>query len=304
MKVQTWVEDLAKIVQPKNIKINERLEKYTMTKLGGVADVFVTPSNEEEAVAVIRFAAEKNIPVLMLGNGSNMVVRDGGVRGIVIHFNQLDQIEVQGTTIYAEAGALLIHVSKAAAKHGLTGFEFACGIPGSVGGAMAMNAGAYGGEIKDVIFSCKVVTREGEVLTLSKDELELGYRKSIIAEKNYFVLSSTFELQVGVQEEIDAKIADLTFQRESKQPLEYPSAGSVFKRPPGYFAGKLIQDCGLQGKGVGGAEVSTKHAGFIINKNNATATDYIQTIEMVQRTVKETFGVDLETEVKIVGEDK
>ena len=304
MKVQTWVEDLAKIVQPENIKINERLEKYTMTKLGGVADVFVTPSNEKEAVAVIRFAAEKNIPVLMLGNGSNMVVRDGGVRGIVIHFNQLDQIEVQGTTIYAEAGALLIHVSKAAAKHGLTGFEFACGIPGSVGGAMAMNAGAYGGEIKDVIFSCKVVTREGEVLTLSKDELELGYRKSIIAEKNYFVLSSTFELQVGVQEEIDAKIADLTFQRESKQPLEYPSAGSVFKRPPGYFAGKLIQDCGLQGKGVGGAEVSTKHAGFIINKNNATATDYIQTIEMVQRTVKETFGVDLETEVKIVGEDK
>ena len=304
MKVQTWVEDLAKIVQPKNIKINERLEKYTMTKLGGVADVFVTPSNEKEAVAVIRFAAEKNIPVLMLGNGSNMVVRDGGVRGIVIHFNQLDQIEVQGTTIYAEAGALLIHVSKAAAEHGLTGFEFACGIPGSVGGAMAMNAGAYGGEIKDVIFSCKVVTREGEVLTLSKDELELGYRKSIIAEKNYFVLSSTFELQVGVQEEIDAKIADLTFQRESKQPLEYPSAGSVFKRPPGYFAGKLIQDCGLQGKGVGGAEVSTKHAGFIINKNNATATDYIQTIEMVQRTVKETFGVDLETEVKIVGEDK
>ena len=169
---------------------------------------------------------------------------------------------------------------------------------------MAMNAGAYGGGIKDVIFSCKVVTREGEVLTLSKDELELGYRKSIIAEKNYFVLSSTFELQVGVQEEIDAKIADLTFQRESKQPLEYPSAGSVFKRPPGYFAGKLIQDCGLQGKGVGGAEVSTNHAGFIINKNNATATDYIQTIEMVQRTVKETFGVDLETEVKIVGEDK
>ena len=304
MNFPTWVEDLEKIVQPQNIKTNERLEKYTMTKLGGAADVFVTPSNEEEAVAVIRFAAEKNIPVLMLGNGSNMVVRDGGVRGIVIHFNQLDKIEVQGTTIYAEAGALLIHVSKAAAKHGLTGFEFACGIPGSVGGAMAMNAGAYGGEIKDVIFSCKVVTREGEVLTLSKDELELGYRKSIIAEKHYFVLSSTFELQVGVQEEIDAKIADLTFQRESKQPLEYPAAGSVFKRPPGYFAGKLIQDCGLQGKGVGGAEVSTKHAGFIINKNNATATDYIQTIQMVQRTVKETFGVDLETEVKIVGEDK
>ena len=304
MKVQTWVEDLALIVSPQNIKLNESLKTYTMTKLGGVADVFITPSNEEEVVAVVRYAAENDIPILMLGNGSNMVVRDGGVRGIVIHFNKLDKIDIKGTLVYAEAGALIKDVSKLAAEHCLTGFEFACGIPGSIGGAMAMNAGAYGGEIKDVIVSCKVVTRDGEVLTLSKDELELAYRKSIIAQKHYFVLHSIFELQVGVQEEIDAKIADLTFQRESKQPLEYPSAGSVFKRPPGHFAGKLIQDCGLQGKGVGGAEVSIKHAGFIINKNNATATDYIKTIEMVQRTVKETYGIELETEVKIVGEDK
>lgn len=303
MVVQTWVDDLKRIVSPQNIKLNESLKKYTMTKLGGAADIFITPGNEEEAVAVIQYAAEQNIPVLMLGNGSNMVVRDGGVRGIVIHFNQLDEIKIEGTTVFAQAGALIKDVSKLAAKNCLTGFEFACGIPGSIGGAMAMNAGAYGGEIKDVIVSCKVVTRQGEVLTLSKDELELSYRKSIIAEKQYFVLHSIFELQVGVQEEIDAKIADLTFQRESKQPLEYPSAGSVFKRPPGHFAGKLIQDSGLQGKGVGGAEVSTKHAGFIINKNNATATDYIKTIEMVQRVVKDNFGIDLETEVKIVGED-
>ena len=304
MTIEKWQADLTKWVRPQNIKINEPLKNYTMTKLGGVADVFITPSNEEEVVAVVRYAAENDIPILMLGNGSNMVVRDGGVRGIVIHFNKLDKIDIKGTLVYAEAGALIKDVSKLAAEHCLTGFEFACGIPGSIGGAMAMNAGAYGGEIKDVIVSCKVVTRDGEVLTLSKDELELAYRKSIIAQKHYFVLHSIFELQVGVQEEIDAKIADLTFQRESKQPLEYPSAGSVFKRPPGHFAGKLIQDCGLQGKGVGGAEVSIKHAGFIINKNNATATDYIKTIEMVQRTVKETYGIELETEVKIVGEDK
>ena len=189
------------------------------------------------------------------------------------------------------------------AAESLTGFEFACGIPGSIGGAMAMNAGAYGGEIKDVVTSCTVLTPQGEKLVLSKDELELSYRKSIIAKKGYYVLSATFQLAKGDQQQIDEKIADLTFQRESKQPLEYPSAGSVFKRPPGYFAGKLIQDSELQGKGVGGAEVSTKHAGFIVNKNNATAKDYIETIQMVQRVVKEKFDVDLEMEVKIVGED-
>lgn len=303
MTVQQWVHDLTQIVTAENLKVHESLKKYTMTKLGGVADIFITPSNEEQAVQVIQYCAQHEIPILMLGNGSNMVVRDGGVRGVVLHFNKLDKIEVSGMTVYAQSGALLINVSKLAAANSLTGFEFACGIPGSVGGAMAMNAGAYGGEIKDVIVSCKVVTRDGEVLNLSKDELQLGYRKSIIADQNYFVLSSTFELAVGDQEKIDAKIADLTFQRESKQPLEYPSAGSVFKRPPGHFAGKLIQDCGLQGMGIGGAEVSTKHAGFIINKNNATATDYIQTIEFVQRVVRETYGIELETEVKIVGED-
>ena len=168
---------------------------------------------------------------------------------------------------------------------------------------MAMNAGAYGGEINDVIKSCKVLTHEGDVVVLSKEELELGYRKSVIQSKGFYALSSVFELQKGNKEQIDATIADLTHKRTSKQPLEYPSAGSVFKRPPGMFAGKLIQDSGLQGKGVGGAEVSTKHAGFIINKGNATATDYIKTIEMVQQVVKEKFGVDLETEVRIVGED-
>ena len=232
-----------------------------------------------------------------------MVVRDGGVRGIVLHLSELSEIRIEGSLIHAEAGALIIDVSKRAAAATLSGIEFACGIPGSIGGAMAMNAGAYGGEIKDIIVQATVLTQLGERLILTKDELELGYRQSIISKNGYFVLSAEFQLVHGNQDVIDAKVADLTFQRESKQPLEYPSAGSVFKRPPGYFAGKLIQDCGMQGKGHGGAEVSLKHAGFIINKNNATASDYIQTIDMVKAEVKKKFDVDLELEVKIVGEE-
>lgn len=303
MTIQQWEKDLTKWIPSRNIKINEPLKKYTMTKLGGKADVLVLPETEQQAAAVVKYARENNIPLLMLGNGSNMVVRDGGVRGLVIHFSLLNEIRIEKDIVYAQSGALIIDVSKQVAANSLTGLEFACGIPGSIGGAMAMNAGAYGGEIKDVVTSCTVLTPEGELLELTNEQLELSYRKSIIAKKGYFVLSATFQLAQGDQQQIDEKIAELTFLRESKQPLEYPSAGSVFKRPPGYFAGKLIQDSELQGKGVGGAEVSTKHAGFIVNKNNATAKDYIETIQMVQRIVKEKFDVDLEMEVKIVGED-
>lgn len=303
MTILQWEKDLARWIPARNIKINEPLKKYTMTKLGGKADVLVLPETEQQAAAVVKYAFENNIPLLMLGNGSNMVVRDGGVRGIVIHFSLLNEIRVERDLVYAQSGALIIDVSKQVAANSLTGLEFACGIPGSIGGAMAMNAGAYGGEIKDVVTSCTVLTPEGERLVLTNEQLELSYRKSIIAKKGYFVLSATFQLAQGDQQQIDEKIAELTYLRESKQPLEYPSAGSVFKRPPGYFAGKLIQDSELQGKGVGGAEVSTKHAGFIVNKNNATAKDYIDTIQMVQRIVKEKFDVDLEMEVKIVGED-
>lgn len=303
MTIEQWVKDLSGVTNKENIKINESLKKYTMTKLGGNADILVMPETEEEVEAIVQYTYSHQIPLLILGNGSNMIVRDGGVRGIVMNLSKLNQIKIEGTEVYAQSGALIMDVSKKQAEASLTGLEFACGIPGSVGGAMAMNAGAYGGEINDIIVHSTVLTKEGKRLVLSKEELELGYRKSIIAQKNYIVLSSLFRLEKGNKEEIDAKIADLTYKRQSKQPLEYPSAGSVFKRPPGYFAGKLIQDCGLQGKGIGGAEVSTKHAGFIINKGNATATDYIETIKMVQKVVKEKFGVELELEVKIVGED-
>lgn len=303
MSKHQWFNELQETIKDGILKIDEPLCKYTATKLGGAADLFVMPSTIEETIATVKYAYVNRIPLLLLGNGSNMVVRDGGVRGIVLHMAKLNKIKIDGTSIHAESGANIIDVSKAAAAHSLTGFEFACGIPGSIGGAMVMNAGAYGGEVKDIIVQATVLTKSGEVLVLSKEELELGYRQSIIAKKGYYVLSADFHLEVGNQEEINAKVADLTYQRESKQPLEFPSAGSVFKRPPGYFAGKLIQDCGMQGKGHGGAEVSTKHAGFIVNKNKATATDYIQTIEMVKAEVKKTFGVELELEVKIVGEE-
>ncbi|PUB14530.1 UDP-N-acetylmuramate dehydrogenase [Paenisporosarcina sp. OV554] len=304
MNKQRWFDDLTIKISHECVKIDEPLSLHTMTKMGGRADLFVSPTSEEEAIFVVSYAHHNQIPLLLLGNGSNMVVRDGGVRGIVLNLSKLNCIKINGTRVYAESGADIIDVSRAAVKETLAGLEFACGIPGSVGGAMAMNAGAYGGEIKDIIFQATVLTHEGEKLVLSKEELELDYRMSVITKKGYYVLSAEFDLVPGDQLTIDAKVADLTHLRESKQPLEYPSAGSVFKRPPGYFAGKLIQDCELQGKGFGGAEVSMKHAGFIVNKNNATATDYIQTIDMVRKKVQEKFGISLDLEVKIVGENE
>lgn len=303
MTKEQWLSDLRRFLADDHVKMDEPLHLHTLTRMGGPADIFVTPTTEDETAYAVKYAYENKIPLLLLGNGSNMVVRDGGVRGIVLNLKSLRTVRIEGTAVYAQGGANIKEVSKIAAANRLTGFEFACGIPGSIGGAMAMNAGAYGGEIKDIIRQATVLTREGEKLVLSKEDLELGYRKSIIIKKGYYVLSAEFSLEFGKQAAIDAKMSDLTIQRETKQPLEFPSAGSVFKRPPGNFAGKLIQESGLQGKGFGGAEVSTKHAGFIVNKNNATANDYIQTIEMVKTAVFEKFGIDLELEVKIVGED-
>ena len=303
MTKEQWLTDLREFLADDHVKMDEPLHLHTLTKMGGPADIFVTPTTEDETAFAVKYAYKNNIPLLLLGNGSNMVVRDGGFRGIVLTLKSLEAIRIDGTHVYAQGGANIKKVSKIVAAKQLTGFEFACGIPGSIGGAMAMNAGAYGGEIKDIIKQATVLSKEGEKLVLSKEDLALGYRKSIITKKGFYVLSAEFELEVGKQTVIDAKMSELTYQRESKQPLEFPSAGSVFKRPPGNFAGKLIQESGLQGRGFGGAEVSTKHAGFIVNKNNASANDYIQTIEMVKAAVQEKFGIDLELEVKIVGED-
>ncbi|MEQ6390495.1 UDP-N-acetylmuramate dehydrogenase [Bacillaceae bacterium S4-13-58] len=296
-------EKLLSITSKENVMVDELLKNYTYTKLGGKADFFVTPSSIKEVQEIVKLANKEQIPFTLLGNGSNLIVRDGGIRGIVMSLKRFTSIKREGNCLIAESGARIIDVSRKALEENLTGLEFACGIPGTIGGALFMNAGAYGGEVKDCLQDTVVVNPNGEVLTLTVDELDMDYRTSNIPDKGYIVLEARFNLQPGKYDEIKAVMDDLTYKRESKQPLEYPSCGSVFKRPPGYFAGKLIQDSGLQGKGIGGAEVSTKHAGFIVNKNNATASDYIAVIEMVQKTVKEKFGVELEREVKILGED-
>ncbi|WP_232698712.1 UDP-N-acetylmuramate dehydrogenase [Brevibacillus daliensis] len=298
------IQDIEKIITVGIAKINEPLKTYTHTKTGGKADIFVQPGSYEEVQGVVQYARKNEIPVTILGNGSNVIVRDGGIRGIVLHLVRLDTITVTDQKIVARCGAAIIDVSRVALRNSLTGLEFACGIPGTVGGALYMNAGAYGGEVAHVLQSALVLTSEGELLRMGPDDFQFGYRRSAFADQKATVLEATFQLILGDQALIQEKMNDLTFQRESKQPLEYPSCGSVFKRPPNHFAGKLIQDSGLQKTRIGGAEISEKHAGFIINVDQATATDYLNLIKHVQQTVKAKYNVDLETEVKILGEDE
>ncbi|WP_066187589.1 UDP-N-acetylmuramate dehydrogenase [Gracilibacillus timonensis] len=303
MNKQLIIKELEKIVREGHILIDEPLKNHTYTMLGGEADFFVMPTTVEEVQAVIRYANQSAVPFTLLGNGSNVIVRDGGIRGIVMSLKQFKDIYSEGNKVIAGSGARIIDASRFALDQSLSGLEFACGIPGTVGGALYMNAGAYGGEIKDCLESALIVDAAGDLYRLPAESFDLSYRTSNIPTKNYIVLEATFCLEQANYDEIKAVMDDLTYKRESKQPLEYPSCGSVFKRPPGYFAGKLIQDSELQGKGIGGAEVSMKHAGFIVNKHNATATEYIAVIEMVQREVKNKFGVELEREVRILGED-
>ena len=286
-----------------DIKIDEKLSQYVNFKVGGPADILLTPKNKEQVIKTVNVCKENNIPFYVIGNGSNLLVKDGGFRGVIISLTNVNKVLVNGERIEAECGAMLKSVSDKAVDNSLTGFEFACGIPGTVGGAVFMNAGAYDGEISHVIESAEVINEDGEVIKLSKEELHLGYRSSIVMEKGYVVLCATFKLNKGTVKSIKDLVADLTNKRESKQPLEYPSAGSTFKRPVGYFAGKLIQDAGLKGYSVGGAAISEKHSGFVINKGGATAKDILDLIHHVQDEVKKQFGVDLHTEVRIIGED-
>nr|WP_183601842.1 UDP-N-acetylmuramate dehydrogenase [Paenibacillus phyllosphaerae] len=295
---------LRTIYDESHIKINEPLRNYAYTKIGGSADVLVFPVNEEQVQQTLQYADLHEIPVTILGNASNVLIRDGGIRGIVMNLTLMNGIERQGNKVIAKGGASLIETSRFALSHTLSGLEFACGIPGTVGGAVYMNAGAYGGEVSDVIDHAVVLTVAGERRILSKDELGLEYRNSAVAKQNLIVLEATFTLRPGVREEMEAKMNELTFLRESKQPLEYPSCGSVFKRPPNLFAGKLIQDAGLQGVRIGGAQVSTKHAGFIVNVGESTSDDYLSVIRLVQQKVKEAFDVELQMEVKVIGEDE
>lgn len=297
-----FASELARRLPELKILVEEPLSKYTYTKTGGPSDILAFPTNVEELQEALKMIANENIPLTILGNASNLIVRDGGIRGITLILTEMDQMYVDGTILKATAGSPLIEASRLAYQHSLTGLEFACGIPGSIGGAVYMNAGAYDGEVKDVIKESTVITRDGELKTLDNDALKFSYRHSVLQESDDICVDVTFDLELGDQTLIGDRMAELTHLRTSKQPLELPSCGSVFKRPPGYFTGKLIQDAGLQGKVWGGAQVSTKHAGFIVNINHATATDYIELIEYIQKVIKEKYGVDLEREVRIIGE--
>jgi UDP-N-acetylmuramate dehydrogenase len=286
------------------IKLKERMENHTSLHIGGEADYLVMPASIEEVRAVLNLCKEYKIPYYIIGNGSNLLVSDRGYRGLIMKLSEkFSAIWVkEKNRMTAQAGVLLSKLANEAAANSLTGFEFASGIPGTLGGAVTMNAGAYDGEMKQCLSGARVIDEEGTIRELSKDELELGYRTSILQKKNYILLEADLELAAGDETKIRQKMKELNTQRREKQPLDQFSAGSTFKRPQGYFAGKLINDAGLRGYQVGGAAVSEKHCGFIINKEQATAKEFLTVIEDVIRIVNEKFGVKLEPEVKFLGE--
>lgn len=296
--------ELLDIVGKENIMMDEPMKKHVSFRVGGPADILVRPINEEQLKEILLYIKNEEIPYLIIGNGSNLLVRDGGIRGVVVELSDnFSDFKIDGNKIEIKAGALLSRIGNAALRAELKGFEFASGIPGTFGGALAMNAGAYGGEIKDIVKTVKVMDKDGNILELSNEEMHFGYRRSTIVEKGYVALSAVVELEKGNYDDIKATMDDLRDRRTSKQPLNFASAGSTFKRPEGYFAGKLIQDSGLKGLSIGDAQVSEKHSGFVINRGNATAKELLDLMFAVKSTVNAKFGVMLEEEVKIVGED-
>lgn len=299
---QQFVEKISQQIPQLNLRFDEPMKKHTTFRIGGPADLYAEP-DKQQLIALAQLAKDFDVPVTIIGNGSNLLVGDKGVRGLVISIGKgMSGIFVDGNIITAGAGAMLSAVANKAASASLGGMEFAAGIPGSVGGAVVMNAGAYGGEIKDIIKNAEVLTTEGRVVTLSSDELGLSYRHSCIPQNGYVVLEATYELEHSDESLIREAMAQLRKKRVEKQPLDMPSAGSTFKRPQGYFAGKLIMDAGLRGYSVGDAQISEKHCGFAVNKGNATAKEMLALINDVQSRVKAQFGVDLETEVKMIGD--
>lgn len=283
------------------VRENVTLAPYTTMRTGGPAALFAEPRSAQQLAHVHQWAQEKGLPLLILGNGSNLLIADSGFDGPVIHLGRaLSEVSVFANTLTAQAGASLAAAARAAAQASLTGLEFAAGIPGSIGGAVCMNAGAYGGEIAQVIVSARVLTPEG-VRMVSKEELSLGYRSSAVMQNGWVVLEATFELAPGSPDEIKATMADLAARRREKQPLQYPSCGSFFKRPVGYYAGALIEQAGLKGYRVGDAQVSEMHAGFVINRGHATSSEIYRLMQEVQRRVQAQFGVTLEPEVRLIG---
>lgn len=304
MNKQLIYKELLNILDEENIKVDEPMKKHISFKVGGPADFLVKPKTEEELRNVIEFAKKENVPFIVIGNGSNLLVKDGGIRGIVIELSDnFNNYEIDGNIIKAQSGALLAIIGRNAMKNSLTGFEFAAGIPGTLGGALAMNAGAYGGEMKQVVKTVRLMDRDGNIFELSNEEMKFEYRRSLLTTKDYIVLSAVIELQPGNVEEIKEIMADYSNRRSTKQPLNFPSAGSTFKRPEGHFAAKLIDDCGLRGLNLRGAQVSDKHCGFVINSGGAAAKDILDLMFIVKSTVNAKFGIMLEEEVKILGED-
>ena len=301
--MQNLIEALREAAGAQCILEQESMKKHTTFRIGGPADIFAVPDTIEKAAKIIGICREQKVPFYVIGNGSNLLVSDQGYRGVVVQvYKNLSAIEIKGDIITAQAGAMLSVIAKKAMAASLTGFEFASGIPGTVGGAAVMNAGAYGGEMKQVLTEVTVLTREGELRRIPSEELKLGYRYSVIPEKGWIVLEAKLKLHRGDYDMIKARMDELKEKRVEKQPLELPSAGSTFKRPEGYFAGKLIMDAGLRGFSVGGAQVSEKHCGFVVNTGEATAKDVRDLIREVSRQVKTKFGVELEPEVKMLGE--
>ena len=296
-------QELCGILGEENVFTKEPMSRHTTFRAGGPADFFVTPEKEGQVRKTLFLLKETRVPCYIMGNGSNLLVGDGGYRGVILQIcKKMNRIRIQDTVIQAQAGALLSKIAAEAQAKGLTGFEFASGIPGSLGGAVMMNAGAYGGEMKQVLTQAQVLNASGEIEDVLAEEMELGYRSSVFSRNGGVILSASIQLEPGDPPAIQSRMEELKFLRTSKQPLEYPSAGSTFKRPEGYFAGKLIQDAGLRGFQVGGAQVSEKHCGFVINKDQATAMDIRSLMEQVSEKVYAQFGVRLEPEVKLIGE--
>lgn len=296
-------EFLSAQVPKENILFDEPMCRHTTFRVGGEAQCFVRISDREQLRQIVPYLQQVEIPFFILGNGSNLLVGDKGYRGVVLQIgDRMNQISIDGERMIVQAGALLSQIAKAALEKGLTGFEFASGIPGTIGGGVVMNAGAYDGEMKQVVERVIVMDRQGEILELSGDEMEFGYRTSIIKNRPFIVLEVCLKLSQGNSSDIRAKMEELTRKRKEKQPLEFASAGSTFKRPEGYFAGKLIMDAGLRGYSIGGACVSEKHCGFVVNTGKATAADVAEVIWEVQDRVKDRFGVTLEPEVIFLGD--
>ena len=296
------VTRLINITGKDNVRINEPMKNHTTFKIGGPAQYYVTPESVTQIQEVVSLCKDKNIPLHVIGNGSNILVGDDGVDGVVLAlFNTFSDYEIKDNVITAQAGMSLIKLAVIALREGLTGLEFASGIPGSVGGAVYMNAGAYDGQMKDVVTSVTVLDEAGNIRILGRDELDMGYRTSAVAKHNMIVLQVIIELKAGDKEQIKDRMNQLSELRKQKQPLEYPSAGSTFKRPEGHFAGKLIADAGLKGYSIGGAAVSEKHAGFVVNMGGATAKDVVELTDYIKKRIIEQFGVTLELEIKKIG---